>query len=648
MVRQASEKEPQSGIVHTGSVSSSVDLDYDSGLAHKVYRPGRLVRALYWLAFQAPFPYVANHDALEAARQQRTIVGLLTKVWYGEDLVAGVRDVVDAPEGRHDFVTTLVRGRVPEDKRSARRFLAGLTRHFIDAGLPTWQVTPFNPHNLTNFLELEDGSYRLIDLESSLVPCMYPFSQIVGRLRTGQVPTFDDIEVGRLRSYLARNEHELEARLTHNERAALDRAGERYADALEKWHRSEPRLINRCLRFVFGLIDLPGWIAAFRRAARGGSAASTAFIVKGIETWREEGRLTESQARELRQTLGTAEVANVLAHMGAHFAISVPLRFPLGAAARCLWTVAMRLKAEATSLAGRGSARAARETHTLLVALLALLPGIGRLAYLAARPLRTNSALVMVALDRVLRALPFRVYERWRLWALTTWFARPEKERPALTGLSPLPRLQAISARWPLAASIAAANVSIGAAAAISGRNGEVLGAAAGGEAVLGAIVAILAFAAFWRRAHGRGEEPLEAGIFLWPLAGISAVVFTIDGLAGLHGGLLDWAESIVGNSPVLSENTVDLFDLGFGAWFLLLVYLFRFELLALRASAATLGMAFLAIAGLVIAHGYLDAPPPHGFDLIAWQAAAAMLLLAALLRLREVREDHPLRLPAR
>ncbi len=645
---QIAEDQQRHGIVHSGSISSSVDLDYDSGLAHKVYRPGRLVRALYWLAFQAPFPYVASHDALEAARQQRTLVGLLTKVWYGEDLVAGVRDVVDAPAGGHDFVTTLVRGHSPKDRRSARRFLAGLTRHFIDAGLPTWQVTPFNPHNVTNFLELEDGSYRLIDLESSLVPLLYPLSAIAGRLRTGQVPTFDDIEVCRLRSYLARHEHELEARLTNKERAALERAAAGYAEALEAWHRSEPRLLNKSLRFLFRLIDLPGWVRGMRRGAEGGGALATAFIVKGVETWQAEDRLTAAQATELRDTLKTAEVATVLAHMGAHFAISVPLRFPFGAAARFLWTLAMRLRAELAALAGGGGARAARETHTLVVALLALLPGIGRLAYLAARPLRTNSALVMVALDRVLRALPLRVYERWRLWALTTWFARPKKERPALTGLSPVPRLRAIAARWPLTASIAAANVSIGAAAAISGRNGEVLGAAAGGEAVLGAIVAILAFAAFWRRAHGRGEEPLEAGIFLWPLAGISAVVFTIDGLAGLHGGLLDWAESIVGNSPVLSENTVDLFDLGFGAWFLLLVYLFRFELLALRASAATLGMAFLAIAGLVIAHGYLDAPPPHGFDLIAWQAAAAMLLLAALLRLREVREDHPLRLPAR
>jgi hypothetical protein len=44
---------PSSGIVMTGSISSTVKLDYDAGTAEKTYAPGRLVRALYGVSFQA-------------------------------------------------------------------------------------------------------------------------------------------------------------------------------------------------------------------------------------------------------------------------------------------------------------------------------------------------------------------------------------------------------------------------------------------------------------------------------------------------------------------------------------------------------------------------------------------------------------------
>ena len=63
------------GVVTTGSISSTVELDYDRGTAHKTYKPPLWVRLLYWMVFQAPFPYVANHAALEASRYRRLIVG---------------------------------------------------------------------------------------------------------------------------------------------------------------------------------------------------------------------------------------------------------------------------------------------------------------------------------------------------------------------------------------------------------------------------------------------------------------------------------------------------------------------------------------------------------------------------------------------
>ena len=54
------------GVVMTGSIASTVKLDYDRGTAEKSYEPTRFVRALYRLSFQAPFPYAGNAAALEA------------------------------------------------------------------------------------------------------------------------------------------------------------------------------------------------------------------------------------------------------------------------------------------------------------------------------------------------------------------------------------------------------------------------------------------------------------------------------------------------------------------------------------------------------------------------------------------------------
>ena len=251
--------EPQ--IVHTGSISSTVDLDYLSNLAHKVYHPSRKVRILYWLAFQAPFPYVANHAALEAARQRRAIVDVLTKYWFGHHLVARVVDIEDTSDGGHDFVTQLVRGKEPEREKRAWRFLKLLDRKFLEAGLPTWQVTPYNPHAITNFIERSDGTYRIIDLESSLVSVLYPVTGLWRLMRRGLFPSFDDIDVQQLRDYLAKHGRDVEASLAQADVPAeygilLD-AIDRYDVAAREWHASEPRYVTRFVQALVRAIETP-------------------------------------------------------------------------------------------------------------------------------------------------------------------------------------------------------------------------------------------------------------------------------------------------------------------------------------------------------------------------------------------------------
>jgi hypothetical protein len=243
-------------IVHTGSISSSVDLDFENNLAHKVYHPRRYVRVLYWLAFQAPFPYVANHAALEAARQRRIIVDRLAKFWFGHDLVADVVEIEDVPEGGHDFVTELVRGKEPPHKKRVWRFLKQLDEKFLDAGLPTWQVTPYNPHAITNFIETKGGTFRIIDLESSLVAFLYPVTAIPRLVRGGIFPSFDDIDIERLRWYVTRNAAAIERELGEGYTALLA-AIDRYETAADAWHGSEPRYLPRFLRATLRVLETP-------------------------------------------------------------------------------------------------------------------------------------------------------------------------------------------------------------------------------------------------------------------------------------------------------------------------------------------------------------------------------------------------------
>ena len=69
--------------VTVNGIASRVVLDQQQGTATKVYRKHFLVRLLYWLAFQAPFPYISNIAALKAARYRRRIAGLITKFYLG-------------------------------------------------------------------------------------------------------------------------------------------------------------------------------------------------------------------------------------------------------------------------------------------------------------------------------------------------------------------------------------------------------------------------------------------------------------------------------------------------------------------------------------------------------------------------------------
>ena len=280
---------PASGVVWTGSISSSVRLDYDSGVAEKRYEPPWLVRTLYWIAFQAPFPYASNDDALEAALHRRTIAGLLTRHWFGESLVARAIDVRTDEEGRRSFVTELVRGTVPRDRQRARRMLRRLNARFLEAGLPTWQVWHRNPRAVGNLIEREDGSYRIIDLESNLVTPFLPPGALVRAIRGARFPAFDDVDVPRLRGYLAAHAEAIEASLGEHDASRLQDATAAYDAAAERWYASERRIASR---------TLVGAVLLVNAAMLAGTAiAYQAFGVRGMLS--EPGLLNSADALQL-------------------------------------------------------------------------------------------------------------------------------------------------------------------------------------------------------------------------------------------------------------------------------------------------------------------------------------------------------------
>src|SRR5690606_5886169 len=126
----------------------------------------------------------------------------------------------------------------------------------------------------------------------------------------------------------------------------------------------------------------------------------------------------------LRASLALPEVSAATANLGAHMAMTVPLRFPFGSIARTGWTVLMRLRGEWAALRGKGSAKQAREVHTLSVALAAAVPGAGAFAYALARPLRTQRAIGAIAMDEALRHTAKGGYHKAHLGSLTLWMAQ--------------------------------------------------------------------------------------------------------------------------------------------------------------------------------------------------------------------------------
>jgi hypothetical protein len=403
----------------------------------KIYNPGFLPRALYWLAFQAPFPYIRNRAALDAAMHRRNLAATLSEYWFGSPRVAHVLGI-ERVNGHPAVVSEFVAGHAPANRNAAKAFLTRLRLRFEQAGLPTWQIDPRQPRAVDNVLELPDGTYRIVDLESGLVSPLASLTTWRRALRHGSLPLFDDVFFDVTRAYVAREEDQMRAQLGDTWVAELKTLLDQAETATATWHASEPRLLHRALRAVVTGFGFTTWRSRLRARTAGSRETAQAWMDRAIATWESDGRLTAAEAAALRTQMTEPSFQAMLPYLGAHFLISIPLRFPLGSIVRPILVAGALATATGRFLTGRISREEwarARGIHSPLVILFAGVPGVGSFAYLTAKPVRANRLLLRTLGDAVLRKIPWHLYERVGLRRLV---ARPIQQRDEATA-EPIP-----------------------------------------------------------------------------------------------------------------------------------------------------------------------------------------------------------------
>jgi membrane-associated phospholipid phosphatase len=395
----------------------------------KVYAPGLLPRALYWTAFQAPFPYISNAHALWAAAYRRNLAGMLTEYWYGQRMTAGVLGV-DKIDGRLALVSEFVEGTGAKDRAAAKAFLTDLRARFEEAGLPTWQIDPRQPRAVDNVLQLVDGSFRIVDLESGLVSPLASRSTWGRAIDRQMVPFFDDIFFDVLRGYLDRESSAMSAAMGAAWVAELRALVDDAETEVAKWHGSELRIWNRLFAFVAGGFGIRSGVRKGRAIWAGGNAKAMSWVDAGVTRWESEGRLSDAETVKLREQIAQPDFQQMMPYLGGHILLSIPLRFPFGCIIRPI-LVAGALGWSTLLLARRKISRAewkrAFGIHSPLVMLVAAIPGLGTVAYLASEPIRRNRLMMRVMADAALFKLPKGLYHKT---GTRKWIARPPRVAP--------------------------------------------------------------------------------------------------------------------------------------------------------------------------------------------------------------------------
>lgn len=341
----------------------------------------------------SPNPYVWNEDAIRCAVLRRQILADLVPFWLGPAVqVANAEGFRWNDELRtFEMQTEFVCGR-PLDLRHPLRsgecglapllaeIMAPLQKRLREAGFDglVWQAGRGNPVALNNFL-LEPradggGVWWWIDLESG-VPALAPMNPValltyyLPRSCAHRRPLFDDVDAGRLRSYVDGQRAALSERLGQRglrdlvesiseleccqtawkSLSRLDcslgyRLAKRSISAEEadwyhhrplRWYSSEAlragksalRRAGRFGRTAFerlrsiDVVKLARYTTRFLTSQRFRAELARDYVGGRLAVWRSRGQLNDSDAEILRSHLDREESGSYLTDFGVHIAI---------------------------------------------------------------------------------------------------------------------------------------------------------------------------------------------------------------------------------------------------------------------------------------------------------------------------------------
>ncbi len=230
-------------------------------VARKVFRPDLASRLVFYVLEGAPNPYAWCEDAVGAALERRALLARLVPFWFGDRLRLPRTDGARWNEEVHAFelVMERIRGRHaplagPFDRTGpdaaaelTGEILPRLQRHLRQAGFEglLWQAGYGNPVACSNFLlearARRGPSWVWIDLESG-VPALFaadPRIEVGFYLRRAgerRRPLFDDVDIARLRRYLAQERGRIESALGPGACDELLPHVERLEARQTRWH----------------------------------------------------------------------------------------------------------------------------------------------------------------------------------------------------------------------------------------------------------------------------------------------------------------------------------------------------------------------------------------------------------------------------
>ncbi len=386
---------------------------------------------IYFLSFQAPFPYGTSESATRAAFYRRKVVRDLTEFWYGIPLVADAiytrwdthtksyvlgTEYIDGcgpKPGQFDphlfrnlarkYLYLLVKAITKRDIKRARlheweiekvtTVLDGLRDKFHRAGFIglEWQVDKRLSISTSNVLKDKSDRWMLIDMESGMPALVLP-RYIWLSIKTGKFPLFDDVDFTKLHEYLEINRVDIinefgETRFQHllaniqqleyytkrwkSSELAVFRHRSRVitdsqlistirSDTVENWYRTgrisaktgnillssyllfslyvDFYLIKRTsLGLVTVILSITGVI---RNALFGIYTAvrlifsafikeeylrymALSYVSSEVDDWQKSGRLTESEAQELRRDMRSPEVVEYLKGFTIHVTLKL-------------------------------------------------------------------------------------------------------------------------------------------------------------------------------------------------------------------------------------------------------------------------------------------------------------------------------------